>query len=164
MDLLTPGVGLIFWTTLAFIILLFLLGKFAWKPILSMVKEREETIANSLQAAEIAKEEVAKLKADNDAIIAEAKLERDQILKEAREIKDSIVAEAKGLAQQESEKLISAAKTAIENEKLSAITEIKKQISEISVDIASKILEQELSDSSKYDDLINKSVDNLKLN
>lgn len=164
MDLLTPGVGLIFWTTLSFIILLILLSKFAWKPILSMVKEREASIADSLNAAEKAKEEVAKLKADNDAIIAEAKLERDRILKEAREIKDSIVAESKGFAQQEADKLIAAAKTAIENEKISAINEIKKQISELSIDIANKILEQELSDNSKYDALINKSVDNLKLN
>lgn len=164
MDLLTPGVGLIFWTTLSFIILLILLSKFAWKPILSMVKEREANIADSLNAAEKAKEEVAKLKADNDAIIADAKLERDRILKEAREIKDSIVAESKGFAQQEADKLIAAAKTAIENEKKSAINEIKKQISELSIDIANKILEQELSDNSKYDELINKSVDNLKLN
>ena len=140
MDLVTPDIGLVFWTTLVFLIVLVILRRMAWKPILNAVNEREESIENALAAAEKAKEEVANLKADNERILQEARVERDSILKEAREMKDAIVAEAKEKATAEGEKMIASAQEAIDNQKQAALTELKNQVADLSIEIAERIL------------------------
>jgi len=164
MELVRPEVGTIFWMTLVFLTLLFVLGKFAWGPIMKSLKDREDTITNALLSAEKAKEEMSKLQSDNQKILAEAKAERDQLLKEARDIKDKIIADAKGLAVVEAAKMIENAKIAIESEKVSAINQIKAQVASLSIEIAEKILTKELSDKKSYDELMSKSLENMKLN
>jgi F-type H+-transporting ATPase subunit b len=125
MDLVTPELGLIFWTSLSFLILLFILGKFAWKPILNAVNDRENSIKDALKEAEKARLEMQNLKSDNEKILKEARAERDAMIKDAREIKDSMISEAKEEAKAQGTKLIEQAKTTIQNEKLAAIT-VKK--------------------------------------
>jgi F-type H+-transporting ATPase subunit b len=164
MELVKPEIGTIFWMSIVFLTLVIILGKFAWGPIMKSLKEREDTITDALKSAERAKEEMSKLQADNQKILAEARTERDLLLKEAREIKDKLIADAKGLASVEAAKLIENAKIAIESEKLSAINQIKAQVAELSVEIAEKILTKELSDKKSYDDVIGKSLENMKLN
>ena len=164
MGLVTPGIGLVFWTTLSFLIVLFLLKKMAWKPILNALKEREESITEALKAADKAKFEMAELKAGNKQLLNEARNERDILLKEARETKNKMVADAKEAAQQEASKIIAMAKETINNEKKAAIVELKNQVAQLSVDIAEKILKSELSDQKKQDDLIKSSIEDFKLN
>lgn len=159
--LVTPAIGLVFWTVLIFILLLGLLGKYAWKPILNAVKERTESITEALNSAEKAKEEMVKLQADNEIILKEARIERDKIIKEARDLKDKTIAEAKSQAKAEADVIIASAKTAIQNEKRAAINEIKNQVALLSIEIAEKILLKELGqkDSQKalIEDLLNKT-------
>ncbi|HIE74479.1 MAG TPA: F0F1 ATP synthase subunit B, partial [Flavobacteriales bacterium] len=124
MELVTPEIGLIFWTTVVFSLLLVVLKKYAWKPILSAVDERNKSIEDALKAADKAKEEMLSLNADNERILMEAKKERDILLKEGREIKDNIIAEAKDKAKIESDKILITAKEQINNEKMKAITEL----------------------------------------
>ena len=164
MDLITPSVGLIFWTAVVFIILLVLLRSLAWKPILSAVKEREQSIEDALNAAKKAKEEMALLNAQNEKIMKEARAERDAILKEAREMKENIINEAKNSATVEANKLIENAKTAIQNEKASAMADIKNQVGQLSIEIAEKILTKELSDKSAQVALVNDVIDQVKFN
>ena len=140
MDLFNDfSIGLFVWQTVLFLALLFLLRKYAWKPILSAVEEREEGIKSALDAADNAKNEMEALNADNERILLEAKAERDAILKEAREIKDGIIAEAKAQATVEADKVMSSAREQINNEKIAAITELKNQVADLSIDIAEKI-------------------------
>ena len=164
MELVRPEVGTIFWMTLVFLTLVFILGKFAWGPIMKSLKEREDSISNALLSAEKAKEEMSKLQSDNQKILAEAKAERDLLLKEARDIKDKMIADAKGLANVEAAKMIENAKIAIESEKASAINQIKAQVATLSIEIAEKILTKELTDKKSYDELMSKSLENMKLN
>ncbi|MBO6211601.1 F-type H+-transporting ATPase subunit b [Algoriella xinjiangensis] len=164
MDLITPSVGLIFWTAVVFIILLVLLRSLAWKPILSAVKEREQSIEDALNAAKKAKEEMALLNAQNEKIMKEARAERDAILKEAREMKENIINEAKNSATVEGNKLIENAKTAIQNEKSAAMADIKNQVGQLSIEIAEKILTKELSDKSAQVALVNDVIDQVKFN
>ncbi|WP_413532861.1 F0F1 ATP synthase subunit B [Empedobacter brevis] len=164
MDLITPSVGLIFWTAVVFIILLVLLRSLAWKPILSAVKEREQSIEDALNAAKKAKEEMALLNAQNEKIMKEARAERDAILKEAREMKENIINEAKNSATVEANKLIENAKTAIQNEKASAMADIKNQVGQLSIEIAEKILTKELTDKSAQEALVNDVIDQVKFN
>ena len=163
MDLITPGIGLIFWTTLVFVSLLLLLRKYAWKPILNTVNERQKSIEEALGEAKKAKEEILLLKTENDSIIKNAKLERDSILKEARELKEKIIAEAKEEAKVEADKMIEIAKNAIQNEKMSAITEIKNQIGQLSINVAESVLGRELSENNKQEKLIQDIVSNMNL-
>ena len=130
MGLFTPNPGTIFWMVIIFGIVLFILKKFAWKPILTALKDREESIASALNSAEQARKDVEGLKADNNKVIAEARKEKNIILKEAREIKDKIVAEAKEKAILEGQKSIEQARQQIQAEKTAAISEIKKQVAE----------------------------------
>ncbi len=162
--MIEPGIGLLFWMTLTFAILVFLLAKFAWKPILSAVNEREVTIVDSLNQAKLAKQEVENLKAENEIIIREAKIERDQILKEARDIKDRIVGEAKGLAKTEGDKMIDAARQTIQAEKSAAVADIKSQIGTLSVNIAESILKQKLDNDSAQDALVANILNSSNLN
>lgn len=146
--------GLFIIQTAIFLVLLFVLGKFAWKPILDAVNEREVSIQDALSQAQLAKKEMEQLKSDNERIIQEAKLERDSILKEAREIKDKIVGEAKDVAKTEGDKMIAAAKQSIEAEKSAAMADIKSQIGTLSVNIAESILKQKLDSNEAQDTLV----------
>ena len=164
MELVTPEIGLIFWTTIVFLLLLFVLKKYAWKPILAAVDERNKSIEDALKAADKAKEEMLALNVDNERILMEAKKERDVLLKEGREIKDNIIAEAKDKAKIEADKILITAKEQINNEKMKAITELKNQVAEMSIDIAEKILKSELSDKNKQKELIAEALKSNKLN
>ena len=164
MDLVIPSIGLIFWTSLVFIILLFLLGKFAWKPILSSVKERETKIESALEASKKAREEMAALKSQNEDLRKEALVERDALLKEAREMKDKIVAEAKNTAKEEGERIIESAREVITNEKMAAVTEIKNQVATLSIEIAEKIVKEKLSTDEKQKTLVDGLVKEINLN
>lgn len=164
MDLVTPGIGLVFWTSLVFIILLVLLRKLAWKPIMSAVTAREESIENALNAAQKAKDEIAQLSATNEQLLKEAREERDEILRVARDTKDQIVATAKTKAKEESDRIISAAKESIQNEKMAAITELKNQVAALSIEIAEKVLKTELSSDDKQKALAENLVKEVSLN
>ena len=158
MELVTPAIGLIFWTTVVFTLLVLLLKKFAWKPILSAVDERNQSIKNSLAQAEKARTEMSELTANNEKIIAQAKVDRDVILKEARDMKNEIISEAKDKASKEAEKLVSTAKEQILNEKMKAITELKNHVADLSIEMAEKILSSELSDVAKQKELVKKAL------
>ena len=164
MDLVTPDIGLIFWTTVSFAILYFILAKFAWKPILGAVNEREKSIKDALSAAEMAKEEMASLKADNEKILKEAKLQRESLLKEAREIRSRIIADAESEATEKANKLIQSAKTAIENEKSAAMKELNNTVVDLSLNIAEKLLSKELDNKEKHQENIQEFLENTKLN
>jgi F-type H+-transporting ATPase subunit b len=162
--LVTPDLGLIFWTLVTFLLLVFLLGKFAWKPILKMVNEREASIEEALKAAERARDEMKSLQADNEAILKEAREERERILKEAREMKNKIVSDAKDAASAEAEKAVTSAKAAIEAEKAAAVAELKNQAAVLSIEVAEKVLGQELSAENKQAEMIGKMIDEVKFN
>ena len=146
MELVTPNFGLIFWQLVTFLIVLFLLTKFAWKPIMNALRERETSIENALSAAEKAKLEMQGLKAENEKLLAEARMERDKILKEASDAGNALVENARNKANEEGTRMIAQAREAIENEKRAAITEVKNMAAALSVDIAERILRKELSD------------------
>lgn len=162
--MITPGLGLFVWMSITFLILLFLLTKFAWKPIMNALNERETSIVDALNQAKLAREEVQNLKAENDRIIQEARIEKDNILREAREIRDRMINEAKDTAKAEGEKLLEAAKLAIAQEKLAAVDEMKKQISTLSVDIAEVILKQKLENKEAQNTLVANILENKNLN
>lgn len=164
MELVKPSIGLIFWMFVSFSIILFLLKKYAWKPILEMVEERETSIETALAAAEKAKEEMQSLQSNNERILNEAKAERDALLKDARDMKDQIISEAKGAANKEGERLLQAARENIQNEKLAAVTELKNQVAVLSIEIAEKILKTELSSDEKQKALITNLLDDVNLN
>lgn len=164
MNLVTPEIGLVFWTTLSFLIVLFLLKKMAWKPILSALKEREESITEALKAADKAKFEMAALKSDNEKLMKEAMAERDELMKEARDTKNKIIAEAKEAARIEADKMIAAANDSIENQKKAAIAELKNSVAELSLEIAEKLVKTELSSDDKQKQLIDSSISDFKLN
>jgi len=164
MELVSPGIGLLFWMVLSFGTVLFILGKYAWKPILKALKNRENSIHEALRAADKAKEDMKKLQADHEAVLREARMERENLLKEAREAKEKIIEDAREKAGQESEKIMEAARTAIINEKMAAVNEIKQQVAFLSVEIAEKILRQKLSDSREQKELIDKMIREMKLN
>ena len=164
MGLVTPNPGTIFWMLIIFSIALFILRKFAWKPILNALKDREQSISRALNSAEEAKKEVANLKADNERIIIEAKQEKNIILKEAREMKDKIVAEAREKAAAEAAKSVELAKQQIQAEKDAAINDLKKQVAELSVMIAEKVIRKELNNKTEQEKMVNGLVDEIKLN
>ena len=145
MELITPGFGLVFWTMITFLILLLILRKFAWKPILDSVSQREEGIKDALASAEQAKKEMQNLQANNEQLLKEARAERDAMMKEAREIKDKMIADAKDEAKDEAAKLIQNAQASIEQEKQAALSELKNQVAELSIGIAETVVKKELS-------------------
>ncbi len=164
MELVTPGIGLLFWMLVSFAIVVIILKKIAWKPILKALKEREDSIEDALESAEKAKEEMAKLQVDNEKIINEAKAERDNLINEAREVKETIINEAKTQATTEANKLIEQSRINIKNEKAAAINEIKDQVAILSVEIAEKLLKQELAKDKKQEELINSLLKEIKVN
>ena len=162
--LVSPDPGLFIWSTVTFLILFFLLSKFAWKPIVKALDERERSIEDALSKAEMAKAEMAKLISENEDLLKEARLERDGILKEAKEIKDQIIHDAKDLAKAEGAKLIEKAKDEITNQKLAAMAEIRNQVSGLSLAIAEKVLRKQLEDQDKQQALVNDLLKEVKLN
>ena len=158
------SIGLFVWQTLLFVALVYLLKKFAWKPILDTVNEREEGIKNALAEADKARQEMQNIKADNDKVLKEARIERDALLKEAKEIKENIIAEAKEEAQAVANKQIELTKQAIANEKAAALTDIKNQMGDLSVNIAEKVVKGELADKNKQLKLIEQLLNDVTLN
>lgn len=164
MELLKPEIGLLVWHTIAFLLLVFVLAKFAWKPILAAIKEREQNIDDALNKAELAKQEMARLASQNEELMKQAREERDQMLKEAKALKDGIVNEAKTQAQAEGAKLIEKARIEIENQKKVALAELKGQVSTLSLDIAERILRAQLDDKAKQQELVNNLLKDVELN
>lgn len=157
------SIGLFFWQTVIFILLIFLLKKYAWKPILDAVNEREEGIKNALLSAEKAKEEMASLQSDNEETLKKARAERDLLLKEAREMKQQLIDEAKNEAQTEAKKIITQAQTTIQNEKKAAISDLKNQVAILSIDIAEKVLKEKMSDDKTQMNLVKDLVKDVTL-
>ncbi len=164
MDLLTPDLGLFVWNVIIFLILLLVLRKLAWKPILKSLKERETGISDSLASAEKIKVEMAQMKSENEALLAKAREERAQMLKEARETKDKMINEAKELAKVEAGRIIVDAKAVIEQQKMAAITEIKNQVGTLVVEVAEKVLRRELSNKTEQENYIRQLSNEVKLN
>lgn len=164
MSLITPDIGLLFWMFVSFGIVLFILKKFAWKPILDSVKEREDSIEEALAQAGKAKEELEKLQANNEDLLKQAREERDLLIKEAREAKDNMIREAKGKAKDEADKILVSARETIESEKLAAVAELKSQVAVLSIEIAEKILRDELSTEDKQKKLVNNLLEDVNLN
>ncbi|MBT8287278.1 MAG: F0F1 ATP synthase subunit B [Flavobacteriaceae bacterium] len=162
--MLTPEIGLIFWTTLAFGVLFFVLSKYAWKPILNSVNERENSIKNALDEADKARQEMENLQADNERILKEARAERESMLKEARELKSKMISDAKEEAQKEASKMISQAQAAIESEKKAAMAELKSHVAGLAVDIAEKVVRDELTNKDKQMQLVESMLGDAKLN
>lgn len=156
--------GLFFWQILLFVGLIFVMKKFAWKPILDAVNDREEGIKNALLSAENARKEMQNLQADNQRILQEARLERDNMLKDAREIKEKMVEDARNEAQAQGQKMIEQAKAAIESEKNVAMAELKSHVSSLSLSIAEKLLKEELSNKEAQTKLVEKMLGDVKLN
>jgi F-type H+-transporting ATPase subunit b len=163
-SLTTPGIGLIVWTTIVFLLLVALLGKYAWKPILSAIKTREENIANALKSAESALNDMRELKANNEKILNQARGERDNLLKEARDTKDAIIAEAKAKATKDAERILASAREQITAEKNAAVADLKNQVASLSIEIAEKILRSELSSDDKQKALVNTLMKDVNLN
>ncbi|HTN19430.1 MAG TPA: F0F1 ATP synthase subunit B [Pelobium sp.] len=164
MELVTPSIGLVFWTFVSFLVLLVLLKKLAWKPVLGAIHERERSIEDALNRAELAREEMSRLSSENEALLKEARAERDQILKEAKELKDQIVSEARNTAQAEGAKMIEKAKVEINNQKIAALDEVKNQVASLSLDIAEKVLRKQFDDKQKQDALVSDLLKDVKLN
>lgn len=164
MELVNPGIGLIFWMVIAFTLLLIILKKAAWKPVLNMLEKREDKITKALEEADIVREQMKQLSADNEKLLAQAKEERDAILNEARKISQKIQDEARQKAQEEEQRIIANAKENINIEKQKAIADIKNIIAELSIDIAENVVKTELSDKAKYTQYINSRVEGMKLN
>jgi len=164
MELVTPQIGLIFWMTLSFVIVLFILGKFAWKPIMKALKDREESIEGSLRAADRAKEEMSQLVFSNEQLMKEAKDERDAMLRDARKIRDKIIGEAKTKAEEEANRIVETAKENIHFEKMAALTDLKNQIAILSIEIAEKIMKENLSTDEKQKELVTKLLNETHFN
>lgn len=164
MSLLTPHLGFFVWTLIAFIVVFLLLKKFAWKPILKSLKDRETGIAESLASAERVKAEMAQLKNENEALLAKAREERAQLLKEARDTKDKIINEAKEQAKVEANKIIADAQTAIHQQKMAALTDVKNQVGHLVIEVAEKVLRRELSGKAEQENFIKQLTNEVKLN
>lgn len=162
MDLITPSLGLIVWTSLIFLILLIALRVLAWKPILKAVDEREQSIVSALADAERAREETARLKADSERILKKARAERSVLLKKTAEIREEMISEARETAKKEGEKMIAQARAKIQNEKRAALSELKDQVADLSIDMAEKILTAELGDEKQQRALIGRLVGQAK--
>jgi len=164
MDLLLPHLGLIVWTVLAFLIVLFILKKFAWTPIIKGLNDRENKIADSISTAEKVKAEMAQLKNDNEALLVKAREERAQMLKEAKDIKDKIINEAKEEARTQATKIINDAQAVINQQKMAAISDLKNQVGNLVIEVSEKILRRELSNKTEQENYIKQLAEEAKLN
>lgn len=163
MELLQPGIGLIIWQFIAFLLILFILRKFAWKPILNMLDEREHKIADSIATADRVKAEMAQLQNENEAMMAKAREERAQILKEAKETRDKMIIEAKEMAKVEANKIVAEAQVAINNQKMAALTDVKNQVGMMVTEVAEKVLRRELSNKSDQEAYIRQLSEQVSL-
>jgi len=161
--LLNDHLGFVVWSFVAFIILLVLLGKFAWKPIMAAISERERFIEDSLLKAEAAKQEMALLTAENESLLKQARIERDAILAEAKKLKDQIISEAKEAAQKEGAHMIENARIEINSQKAIAMADVKNQVAALSIEIAEKVLRKQLDDAKKQDELVSDLLKEVKL-
>ncbi len=158
MELVSPGIGLIFWMTLSFGIVLFLLSKYVWPSILGSLKEREEEISNSLESARQAREEIQNLQSNNEELLKQARKEREEMLREARQLKDDLLNKAKDQANQDAQLIVENAKALIEQEKTAALSELKNQVADLSIEIAEKLLKADLSEDKKQKTLMDKLI------
>jgi F-type H+-transporting ATPase subunit b len=164
MDLVTPAIGLVFWTFLSFLILLFILKKFAWGPIMGSITEREQYIENALLKAEAAKDEMARLTNENDQLLKQARAERDLILREAKQVKDQIIGEAKEAAQKEGAKMIEKARIEIDSQRAIAMSDVKNLVADLSIEIAEKVLRKQLEKADRQDEMVADLLKQVKLN
>ncbi len=164
MELIKPDIGLLFWMTVSFLIVLFILKKYAWGPILNMIKERENTIEESLEKAQKAKEEMASVQEKSDRILKEAREERDSIIKEANETKKSIIAQSREDAKAEADKILKDARQSIENEKKGAMDELRSEVADLSIQVAERILREELSSEKKQKEVMDGLLKEVSLN
>lgn len=164
MELLNPGIGLIFWQTATFLVLVFILGKFAWKPILKAVQDREKSIEAAIRQAEEARKEMASVKADNDRLLAEARTQGEVILQEARKNAEAYLAKEKAKAEETAQRMIADANNKLEADRIALRAEMKNMVAELSVDIAEKLLRQQLADKSAQQKLASTLLDDIKLN
>lgn len=164
MELLTPGTGLILWQLIIFVLLIFLLSKLAWKPIISSLKERELSIQSALDTAEKARQEMAALKSDNEKLLKEAREERDRILREAREVSNKMKEDAQAEAKKSADKIVAEARAAINIEKQAALKDVKIQVATFALDVAEKLLKKNLSDDKSQKALVDTYIKDLKLN
>lgn len=164
MDLLTPGTGLLFWQSVVFIALFLFLAKFAWKPILSSLNEREESIRQALESAEKAKQEMAALQAGNEKLLREAREERDRIVRDAREAANRLIDQAQSEARKSADKLIEDAKAVINTEKQAALRDVKSQVALFSIDIAEKLIKKNLSGDKAQKEMVEEFIKEIKLN
>jgi F-type H+-transporting ATPase subunit b len=164
MELLTPDLGLLFWQVIVFGVLFFILAKYAWKPILSSLAEREQSISDALEMAAKTRQEMAELKAGNEKLLADARAERDGILKDAREIREKMITEAKSEAAAAAKTEIDKARTGFENEKNIAITQLKKDTISLVVATAEKVLRKELSDKTAAEKLVTDLIGDARMN
>ncbi len=164
MQLLTPGLGLIFWTLLAFIVVFLILKKYAWKPILATLKEREEGIADSIATAEKVKAEMAALKNENETLMQKAREERGAMIKEAKKASDKMIAEAKDKAKAEYDRIVADAQASIIQQKNAALIDVKNQVGALVVEVSEKILRRELSNKAEQENYIKQLAEGVKLN
>jgi len=164
MDLVTPDIGLIFWTGLVFLLLMFVLTKFIWKPLMGAVNNREENIQEALDMAKKTKAEMQELQTKNENLLKEARVERDQMIKEAKETSNQMIEDAKGKSKTEADKIIENARVSIESEKNAAITELKTQVATVALEIAEKVIREELSSDENQKQLASKLADDISLN
>jgi F-type H+-transporting ATPase subunit b len=162
--LVLPDIGLVFWSTIAFLILLIVLGKFAWKPIMKAIGEREQGIADSIASAEKIKLEMAQLKNENESLLAKAREERAILLKEAKETKDKMINEAKDQAKEAAAKIIADAQASINQQKMAAITDLKNQVGKLVIEVSEKVLRKELSNKQDQENYIKQLAQEAKLN
>ncbi len=164
MDLLNPNFGLLIWTLVAFLVVFFILRKYAWKPILASLKERELGISNAISTAEKVKAEMAQLKSENEALLAQARAERGTMLKEAKETGDKMISDAKEKARTEYDRIVADAQQAIDRQKNAALIDVKNQIGNLVIEVAEKILRKELANKSEQEKYIKELADEVKLN
>ena len=164
MQLVTPGIGLIFWMLISFSLVLFVLGKYAWKPIMKGIHQREDTIEKALEAANDAKKEMLQLKAGNEQLLRDAKDERDALMRDARKVKETILEEARVKANEETARIMENARENIQFEKMAAINELKNQIATISIEIAEKVIGKELENKKAQQELTEKLLKDVKIN
>jgi len=163
MELVSPGIGLIFWMTIAFGLLLFILGKFVWPPVMRALNEREQAIEQALHEADKARQEMKELLFSNEQLLREAKDERDALMRDARKVRETIIEDARVKANEEANRILENATERIHFEKMAAMTDLKNQIANLSIEIAEKVLGQELSDPAKDKAIVHKSISEIKL-
>lgn len=163
-SVIKPDFGLLFWTTIIFLLFWFIIGKFAFRPIANALKKRESDIQNSLDEAKRVRQEMANLKAENEELLVQAREERAKILKEAKDAGASLISEAKDKAKVEAQKIVASAKEQIENQKMAAIVDLKNQVGTIALDIAEKVINKELKGDAAQEEFVNSLVKDIKLN